>query len=239
MHYPGVSVCVLSHRVVPNSVIPWIIDPRLFGPWDFPGKNTRADCHFLIQIFPTQGLKPNLLCLMHWQADSLALCHLGSPFRYRADRWMNTSYSMFSSVTSLLPNLCDPMDDSMPGFPVSLKHRACPYSSPSNQFCHPGIIYSVDPLSSCLQFFPVSGSFHESQFFISGGQSIGVSASASVLLMNIQDWLPLGLTGLISLQPKGLSRVFSNTTLQNYQFSSAQPTLESNSHIYTWLMDKP
>ena len=89
------------------------------------------------------------------------------------------------------------------------------------------------PLCSCLQSFPALGSFAMSNFFASGGQSIGTSASASVLPVNIQDWFPLGLTGLISLQPKGLSRVFSNTTVQKHQFFSAQLSLQSNSHIYT------
>ena len=93
---------------------------------------------------------------------------------------------------------------------------------PSSQWCHPTISSSVDPLSSHLQSFPASGSFPMSQFFTSGGQSIGVSASASVLPMNIQEWFPLGLTGWISLQSKGLSRVFSNTIVQKHQFFGTQ-----------------
>ena len=95
------------------------------------------------------------------------------------------------------------------------------------------------PFSSCLQSFSTSGSFPMSQFFASGGQSIGASASASVLPMNIQDWFRLGWTGLISLQSKGLSRVFSNTTVQKHQFFSAQLSLWSNSHIHTWPLEKP
>ena len=87
--------------------------------------------------------------------------------------------------------------------------------------------------------FPGSGSFLMTCLFTSGGQNIGASASASVLPMNIQDWFPLELTGFISLQSKGLSRVFSNTTLQKHQFFGAQPYLWSNSHIHTWLMEKP
>ena len=102
---------------------------------------------------------------------------------------------------------------------------ACSNSCPSRWWWHPTILSSVDPLSSCLQSFPESGSFPMSQFFASGGQIIGVSASASVLPMNIQDWFPLGLTGWISLQSKGLSRVFSNTTVQKHQFFSAQLSL--------------
>ena len=90
-----------------------------------------------------------------------------------------------------------------------------------------------------LQFFAISGSFPVSQFFASGGQSIGASSSASVLPMNIQDWLPLGLTGLISLQSKGVSRVFSNTIVQKHQFFSTQLSLCNNSYISTWLLEKP
>ena len=98
-------------------------------------------------------------------------------------------------------------------------------SSSLSRWCHPTISFSVIPFSSCLQFFPASGSFPMSQLFASGGQSIGVSASASVLPMNIQDWSPLVRTGGISLQSKGLSRVFSNTTVQKHQFFSAQLSL--------------
>ena len=95
--------------------------------------------------------------------------------------------------------------------------EACSNSCPLSWWYHPIISSSVISFSSCLQSCPASGSFPISQFFASGGQSIGASASASVLLMNIQDWLPLGLTSLISLQSKGLSRVFSNTTVQKHQ----------------------
>ena len=111
-------------------------------------------------------------------------------------------------------------------------------SCPSSRRCHSTISPSVVPFSSCLQSFPASGSFPMSQFSASGGQSIGDSALASVLPMNIQDWFPLGLTGLI-LQSKGLSRVFSNTTVQKHQFFSVQLSLWSNSHIHTWLLEKP
>ena len=100
---------------------------------------------------------------------------------------------------------------------------ACSNPCPSSRWCHPTTSSSVVPFSPCLQFFPASGSFPRSQFFTSGGQCIGVSASASVLPVNIQDWFPLGLTGLISLQSKRLSRVLSNTTVQKHQFSSWTP----------------
>ena len=117
--------------------------------------------------------------------------------------------------------------------------RVYPNSCSSSRWCHPAISSSVIPFSSCPQSFPASGSFPMSQLFTSGGQSIGVSASASLLPMNTQDWCPLGRTGWISLQSKGLSRVFSNTTVQKHQFFSAQLSLQSNSHIHTWPLEKP
>ena len=116
---------------------------------------------------------------------------------------------------------------------------ACSNSCLLSWWCHPTISSSVIPFSSHLQSFPASGSFIMTWVFGSGDQSIGASASASVLPMNIQYIFPLGWTCLISLQSKGLSRVFSNTTVQNHQFFSAQPSLWSNSHIYTWLLEKP
>ena len=112
-------------------------------------------------------------------------------------------------------------------------------SCPSSQWCHPAISSSVVPFSSCPQSLQVSGSFSMSQLFAWGGQSIGVSALASVLPMNTQDWSPLGWTGWISLQRKGLSRVFSNTTVQKHQFFGAQLSSQSNSHIHTWPQEKP
>ena len=117
--------------------------------------------------------------------------------------------------------------------------RVYPNSCPLSWWYHPTISSSAVPFSTCPQSFPASGSFQMSQLFTSGGQRIGVSASMSVLPMYIQDWSPLGLTGLISLQPKGLSRVFSNTTVQKHKFFNAQISLYSNSHIHTWLLEKP
>ena len=114
----------------------------------------------------------------------------------------------------------------------------CSKSCPFSQWCHPTISSSVVSFSSCLQSFPASGSFPMNQLFASGGQSIGVLALASVLPMNIQGWFPLGLTGLISLQSKGLSSVFSNSTVQKHQSFGAQPSLWSNSHIHTQLLEE-
>ena len=112
-------------------------------------------------------------------------------------------------------------------------------SCPLSRWCHPTIASSVVPFSSCPQSLPASGSFPMSQLFTWGGQSFRVSASASVLPMNTQDWSPLGWTSWISLQSKGLSRVFSNTTVQKRQFFGAQLSSQSNSHIHTWPLEKP
>ena len=137
------------------------------------------------------------------------------------------------------------MSDSLQ--PHGLQHARppCPWptprvysnSCPLSRWCHSTISSSVVPFSSCLQAFPASGSFQMSQFFTSGGQSIRVSAS--VFPMNIQGWFLLGLTNLSSLQSQGLSRVFSNTTVQKHPFFGAQLSLWSNSHIHTWLLEKP
>ena len=137
----------------------------------------------------------------------------------------------FSSVAQSCPTLCDPMDCSTPDFPVL--HYLPGFSQTHVHWVGDAIQQpscQVIPFSSSLQSFPASGSFLMSQLFTSGGQSIG--ASASVLPMNIQDWFPLGWTGLISFLSKGLSKVFSNTTVQKHQFFSAQPFLRYNSHIH-------
>ena len=112
-------------------------------------------------------------------------------------------------------------------------------SRPSSQWCHPTISSSVIPFSSCPQSLPASESFPMSQVFSWGGQSNGASALASFLPKKSQGWSPSEWTGWISLQSKGLSRVFSNTTVQKHQFFSAQPSSQSNSHIHTWALEKP
>ena len=116
--------------------------------------------------------------------------------------------------------------------------RVHPNSCALSQWCHPAISFSVVPFS-CPQSLPASESFPMSQLFTWGGQSTGVSALASILPMNIQDWSPLGWTSWISLQSKGLSRVFSNTTVQRHQFFGAQLFSQTNSHIHTWPQEKP
>ena len=137
-------------------------------------------------------------------------------FRYTV-QWYSASVQSLSHV-----QLCDPMNCSTPGLPIHHQLPSPPNSCPLSWWCHPTISSSVIPFSSCPQSFPASGSFPMSQLFRSGGQSIGVSASTSVLPMNTQDWSPLEWTGWISLQSKGLSRVFSNITVQKHQFFSTQ-----------------
>ena len=144
----------------------------------------------------------------------------------------------FSLVAQSCLTLCDPMNCSTPGLPVHHQLRSPPKPMsiesvmPSNHLilCHPFLLPSI---------FPRIRVFQMSQLFASGGQSIGVSASTSVPPRNTQDWSPLGWTGWISLQSKGLSRVFSNTTVQKHQFFGSQLSSQSNSHILTWLLEKP
>ena len=141
---------------------------------------------------------------------------------------------MLSPADSLRPHGLQHARPPCPSLTVKVHSDSCPLS----WWCHPTISFSVVSFS-CPRSFPASGSFQMSHFFTSGGQSFGVSASASVLPMNIQDWFPLGLTGWISLQSKGLSRVISNTTVKKHQFFSAHLSSQSNSHIHTWLLEKP
>ena len=158
-------------------------------------------------------------------------CH--SPIQ--PDQFSSVQFSHSVVSDSLRPQ---GLQHTRPPCPSSVP-RVYSNSCPLSWCCHSTISSSVTPFSSHLQSFPATGFFQMSQFFTLGGQSIGISASASVLPMNIQDWFPLGWPGWISLQSKGLSRVFSNTTVQKHQFFSAQLSLYSNSHIHTWLLEKP
>ena len=143
-----------------------------------------------------------------------------------------THYSVqFSSVAQSCPILCNPMNHSTPGLPVH--HQLPEFTQAHVHRVGDSISSSVILFSSCSQSLQASGSLPMSQLFASGGQSIGVSASASVLPMNILDWSHLGWTGWISLQSKGLPRVFSKTTVQKHQFPGAQLSSQSNSHIHT------
>ena len=143
------------------------------------------------------------------------------------------SHSVMSN--SLRPHEMHPTRPPCPS-PTARVH---PNPCPSSRWCRPTISSSVVPFSSCPQSFPASGFFQMSQLFASGGQGIGFSASASVLPMNTQDCSPLGWTIWISLKSKGLSRVFSNTTVQKHPFFGTQLSLWSNSHIHPWPLEKP
>ena len=171
-----------------------------------PGKNTGVGCHALLQgILPTQGSNPGL---PHCRQ---ILYHL--------------SYQ-FSSIHSVVSDSLQPQEPQHARPPCpSPTPGVHPNPCPLSQWYHPTISSPLVPFSSCPQSFPASGSFQMSQLFLPGGQSIGVSASTSVLPMNTQDWSPLGWTGWISLQSKGLSRVFSNTTVQKHQFFGTQLSL--------------
>ena len=144
-----------------------------------------------------------------------------------------------SSVTQLYPTLQPHGLQYSRLFCPSPTPRAYSNSRPSSWWCRPTISSSVVPFSYSLQSLPASVSFQTSQFCTSGGQSIGASASSSVLPMYSQGWFHLGLTSLIFLQSKGLSRAFFSTTVQKHQFFSTQLSLWSNSHIHTWLLEKP
>ena len=153
------------------------------------------------------------------------------------DKVHNTSVQFSRSVVSdsLRPH------ESQHARPPCLSQTPGVYSNPcpSSWWCHPAISSLAIPFSSCPQSLPASGSFPMSQLFPWGGQGVGVSASESVLPMNSQDWSPSGWTSWVSLQSKGLSRVFSNTTFQKHQFFGAQLSSQSNSHIHTWPLEKP
>ena len=153
------------------------------------------------------------------------------------ERWGNFSSVQFSQ--SVVSEFLQPheMQHARPPCP-STTPRVHPNSCPLSRWCHLTISFSVVPFSH-LQSFPASGSFQMRQLFASGGQNTGVSAATSVLQMNTQEWFPLGWTGCFSSQSKGLSRVFSNSTVQKHQFFSDQVFLHSKSHIHTWLLEKP
>ena len=177
---------------------------------------------------PLDYSPPALLSMRFFQATILEWVAISSPFS-------SVQFSHSVMPDSLQPHESQPARPPCP----SPTPRVHPNSCASIQWCHPAISSSVVPFSSCPYSLPTSGSFSMSQLFTSGGQSFGVSASALVLSMNTQNWYPLGWTGWISLQSKGLSRVFSNTTVQKHQFFSAQLSSQSKSHIHTWLLEKP
>ena len=164
----------------------------------------------------------------------------GDQLRLHGNLMISSSIQCFSSVQSLsrVRLFVTPWQHARPPCP-SPTPRVHSDSRPSSQWYHPAISSSVVPFSSCPQSLPESESFPMSQLFAWGGQSIGVSALASFLPKKSQGWSPSKWTGWISLHSKGLSRVFSNTTVQKHQFFGAQPSSQSNSHIHTWPQEKP
>ena len=172
-----------------------------------------------------------------WGTESFKIqCHLMKISRDARERY-GVSVQFSRSVVS---NSLQPHESQHARPPCPSKtHRVYPNSCPSSWRCHPAISSSVVPFSSCPQSLSASRSFPMSQLFTWGAQSIGVSALASDLPMNTQDWSPLGWTGWISLQSKGLSKVFSNTTVQKHHFFGTQLSSQSNSHIHTRPLEKP
>ena len=179
------------------------------------------------------------LTFLTWQCVSSHLLNIFLVLTCKATGFSLT-YNIGMHLCLHKPYFCQDIHMQHAGLPCpSLSPGACSHSCLLSQWCHPTILSSVASFSSCLQPFPTSGSFPVNWLFASGGQSIGASTSASVLPVNIQGWYPLRLTGLISLQSKGLLKVFFNTTVQNHQFFGAQPSLWPNSYIHTWLVEKP
>ena len=219
-------------RAVGGTVLPF--NP----PWPPPRVKSRVTLIFFASLL---GMKIH----SHFsQANSIAFLQKALLWVYlgneKAEYICWTHLLLFSSVQSL-NRVCEPMDHSIPGLPV---HHQLPELTQTHvdsvgDALQPSHSLSVIAFTSRLQSFLASGSFQMSQFFTSGGQSIGVSASASVLPMNSENWFPLGWTGWISLQSKALSRIFSNTTVQKNQFFGTQPSSQSNSHIHTWPLGKP
>ena len=175
-----------------------------------------------------------LLCLKYLSEEILPLLEMES--KKKLPEYFNCHFNSHSVLSDSLWH--HGLQHARPPCPLPTL-RACSDLCPLSQWCHPTISSSVFPFSSRLQSFPASGLFQMSQLFASGGQNIGVSASTSVLPMNTQDWSLLGWACWISLQYKGLSRVFFNTTVQKHQFFSTQLSSQSNYHIHTWPLEKP
>ena len=211
-----------SRSVVSDSFWSMNCSPPGSSVCSFPGENTGVGCHLLSRA--CYWPRDQTHSLLHRQADALPLRQYSLQFSPVASR-----------AHSLRPHESQHTTPPCPSPTPGVHSNPCP----SSRWCHPAISSSVIPSSSCPQSLPAPGSFSMSQLFAWGGWSIGVSALASVLPINTQDWSPLGWTGWISLQSKGLSRVFSNTTVQKHQFFGAQPSSQSNSPIHTWPLEKP
>ena len=225
--------------------------------WNSPGKNTGVGCHALLQeIFPIQGSNISLLSLLNWQVGSLPLVPPREPFPWTG-QWIHLllfdhipcillstlrrNSVQFSSVQSLsrVRLSATPW--------IAARQASCPSPTLGVHQTHVHRVGDAiqpshplsSPFSSCPQSLPASESFPMSQLVAWGGQSTGVSASASFPAKKSQDWSPSKWTGWISLQSKGLSRVFSKTTVQKHQFFGAQLSSQSNSHIHRWPLERP
>ena len=199
---------------------------------------------FRIDWFDLLAIQETLKSLLQHHNSKASILWLSTFFMVQLSHpYTTTGFSTFSSAQFSLSVVSDSLQphESQHTRPLcpSPTPRVYPNSCPLSRWCHPAISSSVLPFFSCPQSLPASGSFPMSQLFAWGGQSIGVSASASVLPMNTQDWSPSGWTGWISLQSKGRSRVLSNTTVQKHQFFSTQLSSQSNSHIHTLTLEKP
>ena len=219
------SLMPASHSYVFPSTPSWQSPVRSLFPWYCFWLVSAALLHLVVQG-KTQALLLQSITNVYLQNNP-------SDFRPALGTSVQFSPSVMSDL--LQPHGLEHARLPCPSPTPGDYSNSCPFS----RWCHSTNESSIIPLSSCLQSFPASGSFQMSQFFASDGQSIGVVASVSVLPMNIQDWFPLGWTGWNSLRSKALSSVFSNTTVQKRQFFSVQLSLESNSHIDTWLLEKP
>ena len=183
---------------------------------------------------------PSLPWLLSWTPIGTLVCMLSSPLLLPLTFVL---HGLFSRLLLFIHKLCPTLwlhglqHTRLPC--PSLSPGACSNSCPSRRWCHPTISFSVIPFFSCPQSFPASGSFPMSQLFLLQLTKVLEIQLLSVLPMNIQGWSPLGLIGLMSLQSKGLSKIFSNTTVQKHQLFSAQPSLWSNSQIPTWPLEKP
>ena len=208
---PGSSV----HGILQARILEWVAMPSSRGSSQ-PGDWT--------WIFSTAG-------------KFFTIWATGKPMDYILHQYLGENYSSIQSPSHVWL-FVTPWTAARQSSLSITNSWVCSNSCPWSRWCNPTISSSVVPFSSCLQSFPASGSFPVSQFFTPGGQSIGVSASTSLLPMNIRDWFPLGWICWISLQSKGLSRVFSNTPVQKHQFFSTQISLQSSSHIHTWLLEK-
>ena len=212
------------HGILQARILEWVVIPFSRGssePWDPIWVSWIAG-----RFFTIKATREILISI--WDSD---ICDVALNFI------VPMFMVQFSSIQSL--SLVWLFEIPRTGFPCpSPTPGACSNSCPSSRWCHPTMSSSVVPFSSCPQSFPASGSFQMSQFFTSGGQSMGVPALASVCPVNIQDWFPLGLTNLISLLSEELSKVFSNTTVQKHQFFGAQLSLWSSSHIHIRPLEK-